>query len=288
MSTAAAWEIAERVDPSEHIRSITDDEVERFQRDGWVEVKGLISKELADQIVDHYKAWSGFRWDEWPSDPEEQRDFMAAVERVSQPGKIFAARQDDPWMFNYVTQPKLGEAASRLLGVPAVRILSESMQIKYPKSSGRSASIPWHQDWPFIPIDRVHAVQLWVALRPVTPDMGCMVHLTGSHREPPLGMLSYAGEDAREKYPYLWEQYEQSEPHPMEAGDAYFHHGLTWHYSFPNETDRIRWAMSNYRISADCLYTGQQNYNTDGLGLVPNKPFDHPNFPIVYDARGSV
>jgi hypothetical protein len=45
--------------------------------------------------------------------------------------------------------------------------------------------------------------------------------------------------------------------------------------------------MSSQRMSADCLYTGQQNFNTDGLGLVPNKPFDHPNFPTVYDERES-
>jgi ectoine hydroxylase-related dioxygenase (phytanoyl-CoA dioxygenase family) len=287
MSTGAAWEIAERVDLSEHIRSLTDEEVEAYRENGWIEAKGFITGELCAQIVEHYKAWSGVRWDEWPSDPAEQEEFMAAVAEVTKPGAIFAARQDDPWLFNYVTQPKLGEAAARLMGVPAIRPFSESLQLKYPKSSGRSYEIGWHQDWPYMPIDRIDAVQLWVALRPVTEDMGCMVHLTGSHREPPMGMLGYAGEDARDKFPWLWEKYEQSKPHAMEPGDVMFHHGLTWHYSYPNETDRIRWAMSNQRIAADCLYTGQQNYNSDGLGLVPNKTFDHPNYPIVYDARAA-
>ena len=68
----------------------------------------------------------------------------------------------------------------------------------------------------------------------------------------------------------------------MARGTAVFHHGLTWHFSGPNRTDKIRWAMSSYRISARSRYTGQANYNTDGLGLKPREVLDHPNFPIVY------
>jgi ectoine hydroxylase-related dioxygenase (phytanoyl-CoA dioxygenase family) len=156
------------------------------------------------------------------------------------------------------------------------------MQLKLPKSSGRSVELAWHQDGPFLPLDRMSAIQMWVALVPVTTDMGPMVHLSGSHREPLSGMLAYSGEKAKDIYPELWDKYEESEPHAMGMGDAVFHHSQTWHYSFPNETDRIRWAMSSYRFDSRALYTGQPNFNTDNLGLVPEKTFDHPNFPIVY------
>jgi hypothetical protein len=40
--------------------------------------------------------------------------------------------------------------------------------------------------------------------------------------------------------------------------------------------------MSSYRISTRCRYTGQANFNTDGLGLTPREFLDHPNFPTVY------
>jgi ectoine hydroxylase-related dioxygenase (phytanoyl-CoA dioxygenase family) len=128
----------------------------------------------------------------------------------------------------------------------------------------------------------MQAVQMWVALAPVSIEMGPMVHLTGSHREPLSGMLSYSGEDPKELYPELWEKYEVTPEHALATGDAQFHHAMTWHASAVNKTDEVRWGMSSYRIAGNCLYTGQQNYNTDGLGLVPNKPFDHPNFPIAY------
>ena len=49
-----------------------------------------------------------------------------------------------------------------------------------------------------------------------------------------------------------------------------------------NKTDKVRWAMSSYRISGRSRYTGQQNFNTDNLGIVPYETFDHANFPTVY------
>jgi ectoine hydroxylase-related dioxygenase (phytanoyl-CoA dioxygenase family) len=282
MSVVKATESSHE-DLSRHIAGITEEQIETFWKQGWVLVPKFVSEDLCDQVVEHFKIWSKLRWNEWPKDTRDQQEFVAAIERVYKSAKrLFAIRQDDPWMFNYVTQRKFGEAAARLLKVPAVKPLSETLQIKYPSSSGHSKALAWHQDFPNIPCDRAEAVQCWLALVPISEDMGQMVHLTGSHRELPGGMMTTTGEDARELYPELFEKYEVSKPKPLAKGDAIFHHALTWHTSYANETDRVRWAMSSYRISARSIYTGQQNFNTDGLGLIPNKPFDHPNFPTVY------
>lgn len=279
----AALKADEHVDLSSHIRDVTDEEVERFWRDGWVHVPNFISEDLCNQVIERYMEWSGLRWRDWPSDPDEQKEFIACIENAGQrPKYLFAIRQEDPWMFNYVTQRKFGEAAAKILKVPSIKPLSETLHVKYPQSSGHSRELAWHQDYPSIPSDRAEAVQFWTALVPISEDMGQMVHMTGSHREMPGGMLAMVGEDARELYPELWEKYEVSKPKPLKAGDALFHHVLTWHCSYANQTDRVRWAMSSVRMSARSRYTGQQNFNTDGLGLEPNKHFDHPNFPTVF------
>jgi ectoine hydroxylase-related dioxygenase (phytanoyl-CoA dioxygenase family) len=270
------------LDLSAHIRDVTDEEVEAFREQGWVTCEGFISEDLAGEILEHYKAWSGVRWDEWPDDPAEQREFIDVIVGKSGGKRMFAARQEDPWMFNYVSQRQIGKAAARLLGVKTIRPLSETLQAKFPASSGHSKPFEWHQDGPFLPIDRMEAIQMWVALAPVSVEMGPMVHLTGSHKEPLGGMLSYSGESAEELYPELWERYECTPEHALATGDAQFHHANTWHSSKVNTTDQVRWGMSSYRMAGHVLYTGQQNYNTDGLGLEPNKPFDHPNFPLVY------
>jgi ectoine hydroxylase-related dioxygenase (phytanoyl-CoA dioxygenase family) len=280
--TTALSDSAERVDFSHQIRDLTPQEIETFHRDGFVDVQDFIAPELVAEVKQHYMAWSGIRWDEWPDDPADQQAFVEAIERPREKW-LFAIRQEDPWIFNYVTQAKFGKAAAELIGTSAVRMLSETLHVKYPESSGHSRILEWHQDYPFLPIDRARAVQLWVALAPITKDMGPMVHLKGSHREPPLGMFSVSKQRPQDEYPELWERYELTEPHDLQPGDAVFHSSLCFHASGLNHTDRVRWGMSSYRIAADCLFTGQPNHNTDGLGLEPMKPLDHPNFPIIYE-----
>ena len=79
-----------------------------------------------------------------------------------------------------------------------------------------------------------------------------------------------------------FEQYKPTKLEFLSQGTAIFHHGLTWHMSGHNRTNKVRWAMSSYRVSSRARYTGQANFNTDGLDLKPREVLDHPNFPIVF------
>ncbi len=271
-------------DMSEKIRDLTEDEIAFFMENGWVHAPGFITPELCDDVVQHYMDWTGLKWKEWPSDPAEQAEFMAVVDNVKTRGQKarMAIRQSDPWMFNFICQRKFGEAAARLLDVPSIKPISDTLHVKYPMSSGSSATLPWHQDFPAIPIDRAEAVQTWLALVDITPEMGPMTHLSGSHREKPGGMLGYGSETAEELYPEIFKKYAPSKLKPLAKGDAVFHHVLTYHCSGLNKTDKVRWAMSSIRVSARSIYTGQSNVNTNDLGLTPLKLLDHPNFPTVY------
>ena len=204
---------------------------------------------------------TGIRWKEWPRDPVEQEAFRNTIDAASKKPKwFFAIRQEDPWMFNYVTQRKFGEAVAKLLKVKAVKVLTETLHAKMPDASGRGRAFPWHQDFPWLPIDRAQAAQTWIAL---VDDgrHGPMQHLIGSHRSMP-GIRDGFGEDARELFPELFEDYKISDPHAVPKGSAVFHHAMTWHFSPENKTDRVRWAMSSYRMSATCRYTGAMNLNT--------------------------
>jgi hypothetical protein len=102
-------------------------------------IPNFVDRNLCEQVIEHYQRWSKLRWNEWPEDPREQEKFIAAIDRASKlPKKLFAIRQDDPWMFNFVTQRKLGEAAARFLKVHVIKALSETLQVKYPLNSGHS------------------------------------------------------------------------------------------------------------------------------------------------------
>lgn len=271
------------IDYSHLIRDIDDDEVEFFQEHGWLYVPNFINVKLAEELRQHFMDWSGIHAMELPEDPAEQEALRAAVMAANKrPRSMFAARTEDPWIFNYMKQRKLGEAAARVLKVPSIKIFGEYLFIKLPEASGMGAVTPWHQDYPNLPCDRAQVVQMWTALAPITADMGPMVHLSGSHREPPGGLFGYDKDDAREVYPELFERYKVSEPRDYNPGDAMFHHCLTWHSAGMNKTNKLRWAITNQRMSASVRYTGQPSGNTDDMGLVPIQRYDHPNFPTVY------
>jgi ectoine hydroxylase-related dioxygenase (phytanoyl-CoA dioxygenase family) len=287
--TQPVWETYEPVDLSDRFGEITDEQVEKYWRDGWVEVKGFVDPALCEELVQHYKVWTDVHWDEWPDDRAEQEEYRAALTRFKDrrsSGKgQFAAREEDPFIFNFCVQRKIGEATAKLMRVPAVKVFTDTLHCKQPEEVAVAASgqlfYPWHQDYPHMSVDRVEVIQMWLALRDVTPEMGPMVHLTGSHETPPMGAMM---QDAPERYPWLFERYQATAAHALAQGDAMFHHPLCWHASAPNTTNRPRWAMTCNRISADCLYTGLSMANTNGLDLPIWKPFDHPNFPTIYEA----
>jgi hypothetical protein len=68
-----------QIDLSEHFADITDEHIAEFNDKGWVNIPGFVSEELCEQVREHYKQWSGIRWDEWPADPAEQAEFMEAL-----------------------------------------------------------------------------------------------------------------------------------------------------------------------------------------------------------------
>ena len=270
-------------DYSHAIRDVTEEEVEFFDRNGWVFVPDFVNADLIAEVRQHFMDWSGIHALELPDDPAELDSFRAAVDAAnSRPGSMFAARKDDPWIFDYLRQRKLAEAVSRMLNVPSIKMFGEYLFIKLPESSGRGMVTPWHQDFPNLPCDRSQVMQMWTALVPISVDMGPMVHLSGSHREPPGGIFGPGTEDARDVYPEIFEKYEVSEPRDYNPGDAMFHHCLTWHHAGLNKTDKLRWATTNQRMSSNVRYTGQPSGNTDGMGLIPGKTFEHPDFPTVY------
>jgi hypothetical protein len=202
--------------------------------------------------------------------------------------------------------PGLGRVAQRLInrrrlcGVDfPIRFHSDHIWRKGPGS----APSPWHQDSGSQGADRVGEFNMWVALVEVTPEMGAMRFLTGSHVEGPLGDNSPVfGEDGKRDpakvaalrdqygasdfmqahYPRLWELYELSPPFHYRPGDATVHKGWMLHGAPANETDRDRWSYIVQYTPADTRYidgsTTEDQARVEELAL----PVDPVKNPIVY------
>jgi hypothetical protein len=253
------------------VREVTDDEVAFFRGNGWAVLPGLVA---ADFVADlRERALIRFR--------ERQGGF-----RNSFVDQAFGQDRDiavhDEAFAALALCPELGRGVIRLLaGVHRVRLQVTNLLIKEPAGSHGHGATVFHQDFPWMPMDRSAMLTVWLALADVPADMGSLRFYNRSHLHGTLGRsFVREGDDALSQQPWL-ERLEKSPPLDLAAGDATVHSSLVVHGAPANGRDRPRLSFTATYFDADALYTGSAYGQTDDLGLKVNQPFDHPMFPVV-------
>jgi ectoine hydroxylase-related dioxygenase (phytanoyl-CoA dioxygenase family) len=261
------------------VRDVTKDEVEFYAEHGWVMLRGLFGRTLAAELLAAARRALAERSEEVRQD--WQASWSLAAEGV-EPFRTTAFSTE------------LGRVAQRLInrrrlcGVDhPIRFGSD---VVFRKGPGVGAT-PFHQDAAVGTADRIGRFNMWVALDEVTPEMGAMRFLSGSHREGLLGDtvpenergVPYGDRDfLREHYPRLWELYELSPPFHYRPGDATVHTGYMLHGAPPNETDRDRWSYLVEYEPVDVRYRGSLTVDDDGAVADYSTPVDPVRKPIVY------
>jgi hypothetical protein len=263
------------------IRDATDEEVDFYTEHGWVMLRGLFSRELAGellrasmQVVEEYEGYPRFKQRRPLAnagyEPFRQVAWSAEIGRVAHR------------LIN----------RSRLTDTPApTRYLDDLAWLKEPGCG----SSDYHQDSVTQGADRVGRLNFWVALDEVTPEMGAMRFLDGSHREGPLGFTEpdpAAGSDARSEnvlsaYPKLVDLYPLTDPFHYQAGDATVHNGWLIHGSPANETDRERWCYILEYAPADTRYEKGIYGVYDPVDIqtrLGTTLRDDATYPVVYPA----
>ena len=71
----------------------------------------------------------------------------------------------------------------------------------------------------------------------------------------------------------------------MNAGEATFHHSLTWHASGPNITKTARRAAVCRYVADGTIWLGEEryayNYSSSEAGLKPGDPIGGAYFPKI-------
>jgi len=246
--------------------AVTAEVVEHFRDKGWARIPGLFSADLADELRDRVGRFS--------SAESDSKD-LGAFEVCENP------RFQDRAFRSCAHSAELGAVVARLGGQP-MRLMEDTLFVKYPQSDGGGPTA-WHQDLPYMAVDRTGCLTIWVALSDVPADMGSLRFMEGSHRYcGPLGKtLQRLGHDALGQYPWLADKFTVSPPLALHKGDATVHDGLTVHSAPPNRYRTPRYAYALKCFPASSLYTGARSRYTDGLGLTVDQPFEHPNFPVM-------
>jgi len=239
-------------DVHDAVRSLTEDEVSFFWKNGWAPLPKLIDPEIAGRLVEE----DGFP--KLPDRPSHAKNLYRAVAHSL----------------------ALGRSAARLLGRDsAIRLFTDVLEVDPPHRSG-SEPTTFRQDSATLPFDRA-AVTFRIALGNAVPQAASTRFFSQSQELGPLGRdLELPEDELVAKWPRLGDL-PRSEPITRQPGDATAHHWHTVHGRLPNSTSDARWTYALVVFPADARYTIPHPATRD-LEFEQFRELDHPDFPIVY------
>jgi hypothetical protein len=245
---------------------ITGEHVEALNRDSWVALPGLLDLATVNSVR---QVLGATELSEIISGPSEYRTESTTLHIRE------GASWDNPYLKSVVTSQRLASAVTALMEQPDALVTHDISFFQLVGSGGT----PFHQDYSYQPFDRKGTVTLWIALVDLTPEMGPLRYLRGSHHEGPLGLIE--ARDIRDAYPQLWDS-EVVAGQAMKAGDAQAHWDLTVHGAAPNEGTRSRDALAVRYMRSDTVYTGLTHPHWNKFDLAPGRTFaDSGKFPRV-------
>ena len=251
---------------------VTPEQVRSLQEDSWASLPGLLTPETAAALRDALLAAEPRTTISGPTKPAADQNALLSHEGVA---------WKDPFVRSIATSTRLSSAVVALIEQTDALFCQD---ISFFKPEGANP-IPYHQDYSYWPFDRKGCVTLWIALVDLTPEMGPLRYLKGSHREGPLGLIE--PRDIRDTYPHLRDS-EVVGGNAMKAGDAQAHWELTLHGSGRNKGPGRREAVAFRYIRSDTIYVGLTHPHYDQFGLQPGDKFvDNDAFPHL-DANGLV
>ncbi len=260
---------------------IPDEQVERFQTDGVVVLRGV------------FRDWIDALRDGVARNLAEPGPF----ERTYRPDdgsapffQDFCNWQRIPEFRRFVLESPAGAIAARLMRSHRVRFFHDHVLVKQP---GTSTVTPWHQDQPYYCVDGEQNVSFWTPLDPVARDV-VMECVAGSHRwgrqfrptrfdNTPL----YAN-DGFETLPDIEARRAEFDivASAMEPGDAIAFTFRTLHGAPANVSQRPRRVFSSRWVGDDAVFAergGPTSPPFPDVKLRHGDPLDAPEFPLVFE-----
>ena len=256
----------------------TSDDIEFFQQNGYIRYENFFSaaetaslKQAVDHAIDTHRARIKGAANDGRSSDEYERVFNQMVNLWT----------DYPAAKEIAFHARLAQSARLLSDSRHVRIYHDHAMIKPPGQKSKETN--WHQDAPYWPMEPVGALSAWIAVDDVTPANGCLHFVPGSHQYGRLEAikLGVEGESIVDK---MKDQgYDVPEPVTMDmaAGGVTFHHGCTFHYAGPNQTETPRRAFAIIYIPNHTTFTGTHDAAGAAQEMQAGGPWDHPLHPIL-------
>ncbi|NGP46375.1 phytanoyl-CoA dioxygenase family protein [Bacillaceae bacterium SIJ1] len=268
---------------------VTAEDKAIFDRDGY----WISPKLIDDETIERLRKAHDRIWD---------RDFDGdgfSMNPLPPKKKLAIRKCENGWWINdevhaFVTDENLGKIAADILGEDEIRLWHDQVIYK-PGSAGEDTNlgnVGWHQDYGYWRCtSTTNMVTVWVALQDTVVENGAMKTILGSHKWGEVeGSDTFFEQDMEKLREKFAQQDWVEEPCILKAGQASFHHSLTFHGSGPNVTSDPRLSIVAHLMPGHTSYhKGRANHdNIKFLGPRPynGQPFNNEYFPLLYSKKG--
>ena len=164
--------------------SLTDLELARFRRDGYLVVRNMVECETlaamsayVDAALSPLIAPAEFEADvQYPGAPADRHASGGAT-----PRRLLSAYTRDKAFRDWAHSPELTQYVAQLLNSKQLVLSQNHHNCIMTKHPGYSSSTSWHQDMRYWSFDKPELITAWLALGEERQDNGGMAVLPGSH-----------------------------------------------------------------------------------------------------------
>ena len=208
-------------------KTLSADEVERYNREGYLSPLDVFDPEEAD-------GWRGY-FDTLIQDVLDADDGRNGY-------SINGYHISNKGLWDLATTPRILDLVEDILG-PDVVLWSTHLFAKLP---GNPMEVPLHQDGVYWPFTSTKTVTVWLAIDDVDAGNGAMVFVPGSHRLGPLPYeeLALDGTRVLGRQTQDADQYTNRVLNTLRAGQASLHSDLLLHGSAANTSQRRRAGLT--------------------------------------------
>jgi ectoine hydroxylase-related dioxygenase (phytanoyl-CoA dioxygenase family) len=270
------------------LERFTDEQVESFQRDGFLIVEeGLLSPGAIEVLRERFAAL--FEGDYATGIAPDEVNWKAGRDPDDVTRQICNGWRADDVIAAQVLSERTGRLAAQLMGYRGTRMLQDNCLWKPPGAR----SLGLHQDGSYADyLVPAEMITCWVALDDTQAQGGTIEYIRGSHRwprVPPDRASFHAPEDWLAPLAAATPEGVEPERVPVEvkAGGCAFHHSLTFHGSGPNEATRERRALVSHLVPEETRFHPSETdliysrYRRRG-----DLSLDESYFPVVWDQQG--
>jgi ectoine hydroxylase-related dioxygenase (phytanoyl-CoA dioxygenase family) len=270
------------------VETWTDEQLERFRRDGFVVVEeGFVDADTVALLRERFEPLFAGSY-ETGIRPDEV-NWVAGRDPGDRTRQICNGWKADQHIAAQVLSERTGRLAAELMGWEGVRLVQDNCIWKPPGTK----SLGMHQDGSYLGyLVPPEMITCWIALDDTSADAGTITYAAGSHRWP------RSPENRGEFHaPADWlAPVNRSVPTdeelclvPLEvkAGGAAFHHFNTFHGSGPNTASVHRRALISHLGRADARFHPQHvDPVYSRYRRAADTAMDESFFPIVWTCDG--